>query len=118
MAVLETSTLAAIDAALECLVPSLMRRGAGMEVAALARAALTGRPQAVLTLHAAPATLAAVATELADEAASGRLTLLADPELSDGAAAISWQGGGLDFDPCDLLRRVRTTLCPTEEHPT
>jgi flagellar assembly protein FliH len=118
MAALEAAAMAAIDAALHCLFPVLLSHAAGMEVAAVARDALATRSGALLTLRAAPTTLTAAGAELADATASGQLILRPDPALPDGAAAVSWEGGGLDFDPHDLLRRVRATLCPCEERPT
>ncbi|CAH2605531.1 conserved protein of unknown function (plasmid) [Rhodovastum atsumiense] len=118
LAALEAASAAAVDAALACLFPVLLQSGAGAEVAAITRTALAERTPATLKLRAHPATLAATATELAAQTAAGHLILNPDANLPEGAAEISWTGGGLAFDPHELLLRVRATLRPPEDTPT
>ncbi len=118
---LETATRSVLVTALETLFPLLRDVAAGAEIAALTNAALTERGSETLSLRAAPATLSAVLAEGLADPGSGRLTLVPDQNCPPGQAMLAWFGGGLTFDPADLLRRVTDLLAPfppSEDNPS
>jgi len=111
LAALDLATRTAITAALRILFPVLLARAQGMELEVLLREALTEHPDETLRLRAHPDTLAAMTGEApAGLPDTARVTLLADPSLVTGAAEIAWTGGGLTFDPANLLEQVVASL--------
>jgi flagellar biosynthesis/type III secretory pathway protein FliH len=111
LAALDLATRTAIAAALRTLFPVLLACSQGMELEVLLQAALTERPDETLRLRAHPDTLAVVAGEVSGGPPdTTRVTLVADPSLAPGAAEIAWTGGGLTFDPANVLQQVVTLL--------
>ncbi|HUB50383.1 MAG TPA: hypothetical protein VMB73_35895 [Acetobacteraceae bacterium] len=109
---LDDASREAVVTALHTLFPLLSNTAAGAEIAALTTEALTARAPEMLTLRAAPETLAAVLAEGAADPDTQRLTLIPDASCEPGAAALTWCGGGLTFDPPALLRRIAALLAP------
>jgi flagellar biosynthesis/type III secretory pathway protein FliH len=109
---LDTDARAAMVAALQAVLPTLLARSAGAEVAAMLAEAMTERGEDVILLSAHPDTLAAMAREgfpPAQEAPS-RLRLLPEPAMPPGAAEASWVSGGLVYQPDALLARALAIL--------
>jgi flagellar biosynthesis/type III secretory pathway protein FliH len=110
---LETDARAVLRAALNTLFPVFLSRAAGTELAALVDAAVRERGAASVVVRAHPDTLAAVQEQ--GLAATDTLAFLPDPALPLGTAVTTWSGGGLSFEPAELLRQIDTLLSP--EHP-
>ncbi len=110
---LDQAARVAIVSALRVLFPVLLARSAGQELAALLTETLAARTADALLLRAHPDTLAAIKGEALPVHDATRLQLLADPALAPGAAMVNWAGGGLAFDPADLLERVVEVLDPS-----
>lgn len=115
---LDDASREAVVTALGTLFPLLSNTTAGAEIAALTVEALTARAPEMLTLRAAPETLAAVLAEGAADPDRQRLTLIPDDSCEPGAAALAWCGGGLTFDPPALLRRISALLAPPSTEST
>jgi flagellar biosynthesis/type III secretory pathway protein FliH len=108
---LDADLRAALVAALQVVLPGLLARAAGGEVAALLAQALTERAADTITLRAHPATLAEMQREGCpgpDQA--GRLRLLPDDSISPGHAEAAWVDGGLLYDPQALVTQVLAVL--------
>jgi flagellar assembly protein FliH len=105
---MDNAARAAVHAALEAVLPSLVARAAGAEVAAMLAKALTERGEDVILLTAHPETLAAMQREgfPAPQDAPSRLRLLPEPGMPPGSAEASWVSGGLVYRPDALLARV------------
>jgi len=110
MAALEAATRKTVAAALHVLFPTLLLHRAGAEILAVVQRALSDRAQEALRLRAHPATLEAIAAEAAGCRAPERVTLEPDPALAPGAAEMAWTGGGLNFEPAQLLEHVVAML--------
>jgi hypothetical protein len=107
---LEDAARFVLVSALRTLFPVLLASAAGAEISALIGKALAVRTPGTLGLRANPNTLAGLAG-----AAPDGLALTPDASLAPGAAELSWSGGGLSFDPADLLERITALLSPA--HP-
>jgi flagellar biosynthesis/type III secretory pathway protein FliH len=116
---MDTDARAALFAALEAVLPSLLARAAGAEVAALLAEALAERGEDVILLTAHPDTLAAMQTEgfPRPQQAPARLRLLPDPEMPPGSAEASWVSGGLIYRPDALVARALAILDAPRAHP-
>ncbi|MBC9207761.1 hypothetical protein IBL26_13025 [Roseomonas aerophila] len=121
--ILDADTRASLVAALETVVPTLLARAAGAEIAALAAEALTERGEDIILLTAHPETLEAMRQEgfPQPQEAPSRLRLLPEPTMPPGSAEASWVSGGLVHRPDALLARVlaildanRATPAPSE----
>ena len=108
----EQAVRGTMASALRAIFPVLLSRASGAEVLEVAAEALRLRDPAALTLRAHPDTLALIADQRLPEPAAARLTLAPDPGVAPGAAVVAWSGGGLRFDPADLLERVIAVLSP------
>lgn len=109
---LDTDARATLVAALEAVLPSLLTRAAGAEVAAMLAEALSERGEDVILLTAHPDTLAAIQAEgfpLPQEAPA-RLRLLPEPNMPPGSAEASWVSGGLIHRPDALAARALAIL--------
>lgn len=109
---MDTDARATLAAALETVLPSLLTRAAGAEVAAMLAEALTERGQDVILLTAHPETLAAIQAEgfPPPQEAPARLRLLPEPNMPPGSAEASWVSGGLIHRPDALAARVLAIL--------
>ena len=109
---LDADVRATVAAALEALVPTLLARSAGAEIAALVADALTERGDDVLLLTAHPDTLAAMQQEgfPQPQDTPQRLRLRPEPSMAPGNAEVSWVNGGLVHRPDALLARVLAIL--------
>jgi flagellar biosynthesis/type III secretory pathway protein FliH len=110
LAAVERASREVAISALQALFPVLLARAAGKEIAALLADVLAERAPETLTLRAHPDTLATIASETAAEREAGRLTPEAVPDMPFGHAEAAWTGGGITFDPAELLARVTAVL--------
>jgi flagellar biosynthesis/type III secretory pathway protein FliH len=112
----DTALAAALSAALTLIFPALSKAAEGLEAAALVQSVLTEREQDRLRVSAHPDTLARLQPLLATGGVlagkADRVEMVADPKAETGAAAISWQYGGVYYEPQDLLDRVTRSLRP------
>jgi hypothetical protein len=115
LAAVERSSREVAAAALQALFPTLLAKAAGMEIAAVLADVLAERAPETLTLRAHPDTLATIAAETAAERASGRLLPEAVPDMPFGHAEAAWTGGGITFDPAELLARVTSVLAAASQ---
>lgn len=109
---MDADTRATIIAALRAVLPGLIARAAGAEVAAMLAEALAERGEDVILLTAHPDTLAAVQAEgfPPPQEAPARLRLLPEPTMPPGSAEASWVSGGLVYRPEALAARVLAIL--------
>ncbi|MBC9177922.1 FliH/SctL family protein [Pseudoroseomonas ludipueritiae] len=109
---LDTDARVALVAALEAVLPSLLARAAGAEVAAMLAETLAERGEDVILLTAHPETLAAIQAEGFPplQEAPARLRLLPEPSMPPGSAEASWVSGGLIHRPDALAARALAIL--------
>jgi flagellar biosynthesis/type III secretory pathway protein FliH len=108
---LDADLRAALVAALQVVLPGLLARAAGGEVAALLAQALTERAADTITLRAHPTTLAEMQREgCPAPVQAGRLRLLPDDSIAPGHAEAAWVDGGLLYDPQALVTQVLAVL--------
>jgi flagellar biosynthesis/type III secretory pathway protein FliH len=114
----EIAGAAALHAAIRLIFPVLSQADEGREAIALVRTALAERAADKLVVKAHPDTLARLRSvlqpgrELAEKAE--QLELIADQKCESGAAAISWQYGGVYYEPHTLLANITKALKPTD----
>lgn len=115
---MDTDARAAVLAALEAVLPALLERAAGGEIAALLAEALTERGEDVILLTAHPDTLAAMQREgfpaTQPQPQPARIRLLPEPAMPPGAAEASWVSGGLIHRPEALVARALAILAPPD----
>jgi flagellar biosynthesis/type III secretory pathway protein FliH len=108
---LDADLRAALVAALQVVLPGLLARAGGGEVAALLAQALTERAADTITLRAHPATLAEMQREgCPGPEQSARTRLLPDDTMPPGHAEAAWVDGGLLYDPQALVTQVLAVL--------
>jgi flagellar biosynthesis/type III secretory pathway protein FliH len=109
---LDADARAAVFAALEAVLPRLLSRAAGAEVAAMLAEVLAERGEDVILLTAHPDTLAAMQAEGFPplQEAPARLRLLPEPGMPPGSAEASWVSGGLIYRPDALVARALAIL--------
>lgn len=109
---MDADTRAAVLAALEAVLPTLMARAAGAEIADLVAAALNERGDDIILLTAHPDTLEAMRQEgfPVPQPLPPRLRLLPEPSMPPGSAEASWVSGGLIYRPDALAARVLDIL--------
>ncbi len=102
----------ALTAALNALFPSLITHAAAGEIRALIEQAVSERAEDKITIRASAETIATVKSRGLPEGVDGRVTFVPAAKHPYGAADIAWTGGGMTFDPADLLRKVNDALSP------
>jgi flagellar biosynthesis/type III secretory pathway protein FliH len=117
---MDTDARAALFAALQAVLPALLAREAGGEIAAVLAAVLCERGEDVILLTAHPDTLEAMQREgfPALQPQPARIRLLPEPAMPPGAAEASWVSGGLIHRPEALVARALAILAPPAAAPS
>jgi hypothetical protein len=111
---IEGHTRVAVAEALEVLFPLLMQETGGRELARLVSDTASARKSERISIRAADDTIDAIVRHGLPSRDSEQIVLMPDPTLRPGAISAAWEGGGLTFDPHDLLRRVTEAFVPIE----